>query len=98
VATILIVLAAAFAVFVAAIDGSPVIIGGMRFVGGMRRVGGMAARIRGIVFLRQRLLTCGTLAKVEMLTGGFDAAIDRGVAVAFTSVTRHRVQQNRGHG
>jgi hypothetical protein len=104
VATILIVLAAAFAVLVAAIDGSPVIIGGMRFVGGVGRVGGMglvggmAARIRGIVFLRHRPLFSGTLANVEMSTSGFDAAIHRGVTVAFTSVPRQRLQQNRGHG
>jgi hypothetical protein len=104
VGAILRILAAAIAVYVAAIDGSPVIIGGMRFVdgvgrvGGMRRVGGMAARIRGIVFLRHRPLISGTLAIVEMSTSGFDAAIHLGVTVAFTSVPRQRLQQNRGHG
>lgn len=104
VGAILLNYAAAIAVFVAAIDGSPVIVGGMRFVGGvgrvggMRRVGGMAARIRGIVFLRHTPLISGTLAIVEMSTSGFDAAIHRGVAVAFTSVPRQRLQQNRRHG
>jgi len=92
VGAILLIFVAAIAVFVAAIDGSPVIIGGMRLVGGM------AARIREIVFLRHRPLISGTLAIVEMSTSGFDAAIHRGVTVAFTSVPRQRLQQNRGHG